>query len=139
MTVPLPAYHRGRTALLGDAAHAMAPTLGQGGNQAVEDAVVLAHHLTQGRPNPSSALAAYTRDRLPRTTGIVRRSARTARLAMLTGVPAVAARDLGITAVSRLAPSALLRGFDGIADWRPPVRTYAAQTERTNHMPREAQ
>ncbi|MEU1376146.1 FAD-dependent monooxygenase [Streptomyces triculaminicus] len=139
MTVPLPAYHRGRTALLGDAAHAMAPTLGQGGNQAVEDAVVLAHHLAPGPPDPSSALAAYTRDRLPRTTGIVRRSARTARLAMLTGAPAVAARNLGITAVSRLAPSALLRGFDGIADWRPPVRTYAAQTERTNHMPREAQ
>lgn len=41
----LPAYHRGRVALVGDAAHAMAPTLGQGGNQAIEDAVVLAHHL----------------------------------------------------------------------------------------------
>lgn len=41
---PLPAFHRGRVALLGDAAHAMMPSLGQGGNQAIEDAVVLAHH-----------------------------------------------------------------------------------------------
>jgi len=39
---PLPAYHRGRVALLGDAAHAMTPHLGQGACQAIEDAVVLA-------------------------------------------------------------------------------------------------
>ncbi|HEY1323259.1 MAG TPA: FAD-dependent monooxygenase [Streptosporangiaceae bacterium] len=39
---PLPAYHRGRVALLGDAAHAMTPHLGQGACQAIEDAFVLA-------------------------------------------------------------------------------------------------
>jgi 2-polyprenyl-6-methoxyphenol hydroxylase-like FAD-dependent oxidoreductase len=39
---PLPAYQRGRVALLGDAAHAMTPHLGQGACQAIEDAVVLA-------------------------------------------------------------------------------------------------
>jgi 2-polyprenyl-6-methoxyphenol hydroxylase-like FAD-dependent oxidoreductase len=39
---PLPAYHRGPVALLGDAAHAMTPNLGQGACQAIEDAVVLA-------------------------------------------------------------------------------------------------
>ena len=39
---PLPAYHRGRVAILGDAAHAMTPHLGQGACQAIEDAVVLA-------------------------------------------------------------------------------------------------
>ncbi|MHC5906447.1 FAD-dependent monooxygenase, partial [Streptomyces sp. S6] len=44
IAVPLPAFHRGRVALLGDAAHAMPPSLAQSGNQAIEDAVVLAHH-----------------------------------------------------------------------------------------------
>ncbi|MES4908582.1 MULTISPECIES: FAD-dependent monooxygenase [unclassified Streptomyces] len=129
-TEPLPAYHRGRTALIGDAAHAMAPTLGQGGNQAIEDAVVLAHHLAAANhadpadpANPADlpgALAAYTRDRLPRTMDIVRRSARTSRMSALSSAPAVALRDAALTAVSRLVPGLLLRGFDGIADWHPP-------------------
>ncbi|MFI0780994.1 FAD-dependent monooxygenase [Streptomyces sp. NPDC021212] len=124
MTEPLPAHHRGRTALLGDAAHAMAPTLGQGGNQAIEDAVVLAHHLSphvaDPAADPSGALAAYTRDRLPRTTDVVRRAARAARAISLTSAPAVALRNTAVAAATRLAPGLLLRGFDGIADWRPP-------------------
>ncbi|MEV7560803.1 FAD-dependent oxidoreductase, partial [Streptomyces sp. NPDC089795] len=45
---PLPRLHHGRIAWLGDAAHAMAPNLGQGGCQAIEDAVVLAHLLPAG-------------------------------------------------------------------------------------------
>ncbi|CAM5480165.1 hypothetical protein SCYAM73S_07743 [Streptomyces cyaneofuscatus] len=36
---PLPRFHSGRVALLGDAAHAMTPNMGQGGCQAIEDAV----------------------------------------------------------------------------------------------------
>jgi hypothetical protein len=38
---PLPSYVAGRVVLLGGAAHAMTPALGQGACQAVEDAVVL--------------------------------------------------------------------------------------------------
>ncbi|MFJ5830877.1 FAD-dependent oxidoreductase [Streptomyces sp. NPDC093089] len=48
LAAPLPRLHHGRIAWLGDAAHAMAPNLGQGGCQAIEDAVVLAHLLPTG-------------------------------------------------------------------------------------------
>ncbi|MEU3483136.1 FAD-dependent monooxygenase [Streptomyces sp. NPDC033754] len=119
---PLPAFHRGRVALLGDAAHAMMPSLGQGGNQAIEDAVVLAHH-ARSAPDfvPGRALAAYTADRLPRTTAIVRKAARTGAVTLLSARPAVALRSALVGAVSRFGPGLVLRGFDGIADWRPPV------------------
>ncbi|MGW4230787.1 FAD-dependent monooxygenase [Streptomyces sp. NPDC004980] len=122
---PLPAFHQGRAVLVGDAAHAMPPTLGQGGNQAVEDAVVLAHHLPADR-DPGEGLAAYSAARLPRTTAIVRRSVQAARLMQLSGGPAVAVRNGLIATVSRLGPGLVLRTFDGIADWHPPQRTYAA-------------
>jgi 2-polyprenyl-6-methoxyphenol hydroxylase-like FAD-dependent oxidoreductase len=98
----------------------MEPTLGQGGNQAIEDAIVLAHHADPGA-RPSRALSAYTADRLPRTTAIVRKAARTGRLALLSAPAAVALRDGLIAAVSRFGPGLVLRGFDGIADWRPPL------------------
>lgn len=39
---PLPAWHRGRIAVLGDAAHPMLPFIAQGAAQAIEDAAVLA-------------------------------------------------------------------------------------------------
>ncbi|MEO3977437.1 FAD-dependent monooxygenase [Streptomyces sp. CAU 1734] len=126
---PLPAFHRGRTALVGDAAHAMAPNLGQGGNQAIEDAIVLAHHTAPGT-DLAGALAAYSADRLPRTTGIVRRAARVARVQSLRSAPAAAVRAGLLTAGAALAPGAAVRAFDGIADWRPPVRTYADRAQQ---------
>ncbi|MFE4055154.1 FAD-dependent oxidoreductase [Streptomyces sp. NPDC059096] len=131
MRVPLPAYHRGRAALLGDAAHAMQPTLAQGGNQAIEDAVVLAHHAGPGTGAPAGSgpdLAAYTADRLPRTTEIVRRAHRTGRLPGIDGRVTAALRDHLVAGVSRLVPGLVLRNFDSIADWSPPARTYASGT-----------
>jgi 2-polyprenyl-6-methoxyphenol hydroxylase-like FAD-dependent oxidoreductase len=52
----------GRTVLLGDAAHAMAPNLGQGANSAMVDAVVLADELSRAS-SIETALAGYDRRR----------------------------------------------------------------------------
>ncbi|WP_305853128.1 FAD-dependent monooxygenase [Streptomyces sp. ICN903] len=122
----LPAYHQGRTALLGDAAHAMTPNLGQGGCQAIEDAVVLAHHAGPDAAGLERRLAAYTRDRLPRTMDVVRRSGRIGRLTAWSSPPARALRTAAFTALDRLGPRLALRSLDGIADWEPPGAAYAA-------------
>ncbi|HEY0700235.1 MAG TPA: FAD-dependent oxidoreductase, partial [Micromonospora sp.] len=55
LATPLPGYVRGGVALLGDAAHAMTPYLGQGAGQAIEDAVVLGRAVTDwaGGQQPS--------------------------------------------------------------------------------------
>ncbi|KUL40658.1 FAD-dependent oxidoreductase [Actinoplanes awajinensis] len=58
-------WHDTRTVLVGDAAHALAPTSGQGASQAIEDAVVLGHSLREHR-EPAAGLAAYAAARRPR-------------------------------------------------------------------------
>jgi len=70
---PLPAWHRGRVALLGDAAHATTPNLGQGGAQAIEDAYVLAQALATP-PTSEAAFAAYERTRRAKAGMVVSRS-----------------------------------------------------------------
>jgi 2-polyprenyl-6-methoxyphenol hydroxylase-like FAD-dependent oxidoreductase len=108
----------------------MPPTLGQGGNQAVEDAVVLALPHSRLRSSGGTPiaddLAAYTAARLPRTTAVTRRAVRVARVNMMGNRAGAAVRDAVIAAVSRARPGLLLRGFDGIADWRPEQPPYAA-------------
>ncbi|MFK0263494.1 FAD-dependent monooxygenase [Streptomyces angustmyceticus] len=133
-----PAFHRGRVALLGDAVHPMAPNLGQGGCQAIEDAVVLAH-LAAPDADLGAALAAYTRQRLPHTMDVVRRSARIGRLTTWRSRPACALRAVLMAVTARLAPDLMLRPLDGIADRRPPAGTYASGTRgtRTAAQPKE--
>ena len=67
---PLGRWTKGRVTLLGDAAHAMAPHHGQGANQSIEDAVVLAACLREtgsGSGSLSDALERYERLRRGRT------------------------------------------------------------------------
>jgi salicylate hydroxylase len=69
---PLPRWSSGRLTLLGDAAHPMLPHLGQGANQALEDAVTLATLLgaSTSSADVPRALAAYERLRRDRTARV---------------------------------------------------------------------
>lgn len=66
VTLPLP-WFRGRVGVLGDAAHACAPHLGQGAAMALEDAVVLAESLA-GTGTVEERLDGFQRRRYPRVT-----------------------------------------------------------------------
>jgi len=70
---PLPRWTDGRVALLGDAAHATTPNLGQGACQALEDAVMLGRCLTL-EANVVTALREYESKRMARANMIVARS-----------------------------------------------------------------
>lgn len=113
---PLPSFASGRVALLGDAAHAMSPDLGQGACQALEDAVVLAASLGT-HPSVESALEAYDDQRRPRTQRIASRSRRIGQIAQWSSRPAVALRDLLVRATPN---SSQLRSLAPVLEWEPP-------------------
>ncbi|MFY1619594.1 FAD-dependent monooxygenase [Micromonospora sp. WMMD736] len=71
--VDLGRWHRGRVLLVGDAAHATAPTLSQGAAMALEDAVVLAESL-RAAGSVEAALMAYESRRRPRTRWVADRT-----------------------------------------------------------------
>lgn len=109
---PLPRWTAGRVTLLGDAAHAMTPNMGQGACQAIEDAVVLGSQLASaaGAEVPA-ALAAYEARRRPRAAALVQRSWRLGRVAQWEGRLARGLRD----ALTRATPSsAMARQMDAL-------------------------
>ena len=64
-------WFREKTVLLGDAAHAMTPNIGQGAGMAMEDAAVLAEELASG-VEIEHALSNYARRRKPRVEAVMR-------------------------------------------------------------------
>lgn len=116
---PLSVLHRGRAVLVGDAAHPMAPSLGQGACQALEDAVVLAHAVREGS-DVTSTVHGYTAGRLGRTSTVIRRSARMARFVHRESRSAARARWAAAALVGRLPLDAATRQLGGIAAWEAP-------------------
>lgn len=116
LATPLKTYVKGRIALLGDAAHAMPPFLGQGGCQAIEDAIVLAYQLSEKDVEP--ALKAYDEQRRPRSQKVVRESVRMGKLtSQLANPVAVKLRTALLTALPAKATVYIGRSITG---WRPP-------------------
>ena len=67
---PLPAWSKGRVALLGDACHPMTPYMAQGAATSIEDAAVLARCLEMDGADVAKAFARYEAHRKPRTSRI---------------------------------------------------------------------
>lgn len=86
LAAPLPSFAAGRIALVGDAAHAMPPDLGQGASQAFEDAAALTRHLDGASPAEAAGrLRRYDAQRRPRASRLLRQALWMSRLTAQTG------------------------------------------------------
>ncbi|UXR78031.1 MULTISPECIES: FAD-dependent monooxygenase [unclassified Staphylococcus] len=76
--------YQARIVLLGDAAHATTPNMGQGAGQAMEDAIVLANVLDKYE-TLAEALKRYDKVRVKHTTKVIKRSRKIGRIAQKQG------------------------------------------------------
>lgn len=97
---PLRTFAYGRVLLVGDAAHATTPNLGQGAGQAVEDAAMLARCLAE-KLALHQAFAEFDKRRRPRTKKITDMSWQIGKVAQIQSPWLMKLRNLGI----RLLPT----------------------------------
>ncbi|WP_405218669.1 FAD-dependent monooxygenase [Agrococcus sp. Ld7] len=112
----LDSYHRPGVVLVGDAAHAMLPTMGQGGNTTFEDAatlgVLLEDHALE------RALHEYDRARIDRTQRFMRLSERIARANTRLRNPVVVAARNGMLNLTPAIATEI--AGDWMLAWRSP-------------------
>jgi 2-polyprenyl-6-methoxyphenol hydroxylase-like FAD-dependent oxidoreductase len=113
---PLAHWNRGPVVLLGDAAHAMLPHQGQGANQTIEDAAVLAAELDGATGNPAgipAALGRYAARRRVRTRQVQLVSWAASAALHLPDGPAAQRRDASLPGTPR--DLAWIHGYDVFA------------------------
>jgi 2-polyprenyl-6-methoxyphenol hydroxylase-like FAD-dependent oxidoreductase len=116
LAAPVPRFTRRRVVLAGDAAHAMTPDLGQGGNQALEDAVTLAAFVST-EPDLDTALGLYDETRRRRTAAIARQSWWMGRVAQARNPVTTRLRN----ALFRVTPAAVtVRAAARLQEWHAP-------------------
>ena len=95
---PLPRWHAGKVAVLGDAAHPIFPFLASGGVLAIEDAAVLAQSVAESPADLAAAFALYAARRRERATLVVDKSRAMGGIYHMNGVMRLA-RNLVLTAM----------------------------------------
>jgi len=116
----LPAWHRGAVGLLGDAAHAVGPHVGQGASLALEDAFVLAKCL-RDLPDATRAFSTFERLRRPRVEPIVKQSRRTGQRKAPTGWLGRKVRDLILPRFLKSGARAANELYGYALDWEERV------------------
>ena len=117
----LPTYVVGRTVVIGDAAHAMLPTMGQGANASIEDGVCVGPLIAEPVDSGTSlrtALAAFDAARRPRCRQIARRSLQTARFGA--HVPGGWRQHARNAAVRLTPPGPAVAAATAVLRWEPP-------------------
>jgi 2-polyprenyl-6-methoxyphenol hydroxylase-like FAD-dependent oxidoreductase len=109
---PVRRWVRGRVALLGDAAHPMAPDLGQGACQAILDAWSISTELVADLDDPGRAFARYQRTRRPRAAGVALAARALTYGGGFRGGPLAPLRE---ATLGHLPPTLMLRGLQAMA------------------------
>lgn len=110
---PTQPWSKQNITLLGDAAHPMLPTMGQGACTALEDAYVVAKCL-QEQLNPTAAFQQYEFLRFPRTKAIVEQSLQSGKMGELTNPLAVRLRNTFM----KMMASAISNNFKSLHAYR---------------------
>jgi FAD-dependent urate hydroxylase len=123
----VPKWHNDRMIIIGDAAHATAPSIGQGAAMAIEDAVVLAKCLRDS-PAIESAFAAYERLRRERVERVVEQGRRTGgwkALGPIARVPRDLIMSLGMKHMARTGNDPSQWIYEHHIDWHETVGSSA--------------
>ncbi|HKE88573.1 MAG TPA: NAD(P)/FAD-dependent oxidoreductase [Vicinamibacterales bacterium] len=112
----LPVWHRGAVCLLGDAAHAIGPHVGQGASLALEDAFVLAKCM-RDIPDAPRAFATFEHLRRDRVEPVVKQSRRTGRQKAPTGWIGRKMRDLILPTFLKSSAQAAQELYGFALDW----------------------
>jgi salicylate hydroxylase len=125
-------WGRGRIQLIGDAAHAMLPSVGQGACQAFEDSYILARWL-EACPDPVEAFANFRRVRIPRVHGVQRLSQENKEFKHMRDA---AKQKESITSGKRgvLGNIEWVWGYDPVTEWNKEPSVPAAYATGTGSM-----
>lgn len=111
--VPISRFSFNKILLIGDAAHATTPNLGQGGCMALEDAAVL-KMLLRKNTNLQEVFQVFEKERILRTTKIVNASYRIGKIAHFKNRPLIAIRNFAMKTIPQKPKNKFLDFLFGV-------------------------